>query len=106
MSMIRTIDRIAQGKATRREIQTMAAATGVVALTTPVVSRPAAATEGSDLSYFTWGGFESPELFPDFQAKWGDPASSFYGDEYEAIEKMRAGFECDVVCPCIDVMPN
>ena len=106
MSTIRMIDRIAQGKATRREVQTLAAAAGVVAVTMPVTGRRAMAIEGSDLNYFTWGGFESPELFPDFQAKWGDPASSFYGDEYEAIEKMRAGFECDVVCPCIDVMPN
>lgn len=106
MSMIRTIDRIAQGKATRREIQTMAAAAGVVTVTSPVFGRPARATEGSDLMYFTWGGFEDPGLFPTFAEKWGSPATSFYGDEYEAIEKLRAGFAADVVCPCIDVMPN
>jgi spermidine/putrescine transport system substrate-binding protein len=106
MSMIRTIDRIAQGKATRREIQSAAAAAGVVSIALPVASRPARAVEGSDLMYFTWGGFESPGLFPAFAEKWGEPATSFYGDEYEAIEKLRAGFSVDVVCPCIDVMPN
>jgi len=106
MNLVRTIDRIAQGKASRREISKIAAMTGVVTLATPVVRRPAFAQTGSDLMYFTWGGFEASELFPEFAAKWGEPSTSFYGDEYEAIEKLRAGFAADVVCPCIDVMPN
>jgi len=106
MSMIRSIDRIARGKATRREINRVAAAAGVVGIAMPVMSRPSHALQGSDLMYFTWGGFEAPGLFPAFAEKWGEPATSFYGDEYEAIEKLRAGFGADVVCPCIDVMPN
>ncbi len=106
MKLVRTIDRIAQGKATRREIGEIAALAGVVPLAVPVIARPAAAQSGEDLMYFTWGGFEVPELFPDYAEKWGEPSTSFYGDEYEAIEKLRAGFEADVVCPCIDVMPN
>lgn len=106
MNLVRTIDRIAQGKASRREISKIAAMTGVVSLATPAMRRPAMAQTGADLMYFTWGGFEAPELFPSYAAKWGEPSTSFYGDEYEAIEKLRAGFAADVVCPCIDVMPN
>ncbi|MDA0220381.1 MAG: extracellular solute-binding protein [Proteobacteria bacterium] len=106
MSTIRLIDRIAQGKATRREIQALAVAAGVTTVTMPVIRRPAMAVEGSDLLYFTWGGFEDPSLFPAFAEKWGEPSVTFYGDEYEAIEKLRAGYEADVICPCIDVMPN
>ena len=89
MSTIRLIDRIAQGKATRREIQALAVAAGVTTVTMPVIRRPAMAVEGSDLLYFTWGGSEDPSLFPAFAKKWGEPSVTFYGDEYEAIEKLR-----------------
>ena len=106
MNLVRTIDRIFQGKANRREIARTASAAGVVGVAMPVLSHPVMAQTGSDLMYFTWGGFEAPELFPAFAETWGEPSTSFYGDEYEAIEKLRAGFEADVVCPCIDVMPS
>ncbi len=106
MNLVRTIDRIFQGKASRREIARTASAAGVVGIAMPVLSHPVMAQTGSDLMYFTWGGFEAPELFPAFAETWGEPSTSFYGDEYEAIEKLRAGFEADVVCPCIDVMPS
>ena len=106
MNLVRTIDRIFQGKASRREIARTASAAGVVGVAMPVLSRPVMAQTGSDLMYFTWGGFEAPELFPAFAETWGEPSTSFYGDEYEAIEKLRAGFEADVVCPCIDLMPS
>ena len=106
MNKIKMIDRLAQGKLTRREFKELAAVAGIVGVTMPVVNRPAQAIDGDDLSYFTWGGFEEPELFPDFVAKYGEPVVTFYGDEYEAIEKLRAGYEVDVVCPCIDVMPS
>ena len=106
MNKIKMIDRLARGELTRREFKELAAVAGVVGVTMPVVNRPARAATGEDLTYFTWGGFEEPELFPDFVAKYGEPVVTFYGDEYEAIEKLRAGYEADVVCPCIDVMPN
>jgi len=106
MNKIKMIDRLAQGKLTRREFKELAAVAGVASVAMPIASRPALAVTGEDLSYFTWGGFEDPNLFPEFVGKYGEPVVTFYGDEYEAIEKLRAGYECDVVCPCIDVMPN
>ena len=106
MNRVKMIDRLSQGRLSRREVKQLAAAAGVVGVTAPVINRPARAASGEDLTYFTWGGFEDPNLFPTFVSRYGDPVVTFYGDEYEAIEKLRAGYEADVVCPCIDVMPN
>ncbi|MBM3583257.1 MAG: extracellular solute-binding protein [Alphaproteobacteria bacterium] len=105
MNRVRLIDRLHQGKLTRREITEAAALFGVASVALPMAPRPARA--GGELLYFTWAGFEDPGLFPAYVEKYGSPPeSTFYGDEYEGIEKLKAGFEADVVCPCIDVMPR
>ena len=104
MKTFKVIDRIAQGKATRREYLETMAAVGATSMALPMASRPAHAA--GDLLYFTWAGFEDPGLFPAYVDTWGLPDFSYSGDEYEGIEKLKAGFEADVVCPCIDVMPR
>ena len=47
MKLVRTIDRIAQGKATRREIGEIAALAGIVPLAVPVIARPAVASRAT-----------------------------------------------------------
>src|SRR5690606_6988907 len=42
-----------------------------------------------------------PEFHPAYVAKHGDgPTFTFFGDEDEAFEKMRAGFKVDLAHPC------
>ena len=101
---IRTIDRLLDGRMSRREFNDALTLFGLTAVTVPMVSRPLSAAER--LLLFTWGGLEDPSLFPDYAAKHGKIDATFYGDEYEAIEKLRAGYEADIVGPCIDVMPR
>ena len=104
MNRIKTVDKASQGKLSRREFNEALGVFGVSLVAVPMMPRMARAA--SDLLYFTWAGFEIPELFPAYVEKHGAPDAVFYGDEYEAIEKLKAGFEADVVCPCIDVMPR
>ncbi len=59
------------------------------------------AEAGGDLVVFDWSGYEDPMLHPAYTAKYGaDPSFSFFGDEDEAFEKMRAGFKADIAHPC------
>ena len=65
----------------------------------PLLRTPVRAEDGW-LYLFTWNGYELPELHPAFTEKYGrEPDSSFYADNDEALEKVRAGFDADIVCP-------
>ncbi|TIX37560.1 MAG: extracellular solute-binding protein [Mesorhizobium sp.] len=56
---------------------------------------------GGDLIVFDWSGYEDPLLHSGYAAKYGaEPTFSFFGDEDEAFEKMRAGFKADIAHPC------
>ena len=55
----------------------------------------------SELTVFDWAGYEDPAFHPGYVAKHGDsPTFTFFGDEDEAFEKMRAGFKADLGHPC------
>ena len=86
---------------TRREATRLAAAAGLVVVAAPVVSRHAAA-EG-EVNYFTWAGYDIPEIVPSYIEKYdGPPAYSLFGEEEEALQKMRAGFIPDFAHPCVN----
>lgn len=104
MKRIKIVDKASRGKLTRREFNEALGLFGVSVVAVPMMARPVRAA--GEILYFTWAGFEIPELYPTYAAKYGLPETAFYGDEYEAIEKLKAGFKADVVCPCIDVMPR
>ena len=60
-----------------------------------------ATAEDSELVIFDWSGYEAPEFHPGYAAKHGDsPTFTFFGDEDEAFEKIRAGFKTDLAHPC------
>ena len=55
----------------------------------------------SDLIVFDWGGYEDPGFFGTYIEKYGDsPTYSFFSDEEEAFQKVRAGFRADLGHPC------
>jgi spermidine/putrescine transport system substrate-binding protein len=57
--------------------------------------------EDKDLIVFDWSGYEAPEFHPKYVEKNGDePTFTFFGDEDEAFEKLRAGFKADLAHPC------
>ena len=55
----------------------------------------------SELIVFDWGGYEDPAFFGAYVEKYGDsPTYSFFSDEEEAFQKVKAGFKADLGHPC------
>lgn len=84
-------------------IRTMLAAAllSVSALCPPALSPPALA--GGKLTYFTWSGYELPEFSKSYMAAHpeGFEAPTF-GDDDDALTKVKAGFHPDLAHPCYD----
>jgi spermidine/putrescine-binding protein len=60
-----------------------------------------AARAGDAPIIFEWSGYEDPLLNPAYMQKYPEgPEFSFFGDEDEAFEKLRAGYKADVAHPC------
>lgn len=95
------LDRMMQGRLLDRRslLKTMAAA-GLGVAVMPLV--PQAARAADQVSVYTWSNYNDPKLFPDYKAKHGTPSFSFLGDTQEALNKIRAGYVCDVAHPCSD----
>jgi spermidine/putrescine transport system substrate-binding protein len=91
-------DHLAEGRLTRRQLQGALAAAGIAALTTPPFR---AAQAAGEVSYFTWAGYDIPEVMQPYIEKYGGPPNfSLFGEEEEALQKMRAGFVPDIAHPC------
>src|SRR5262245_13249710 len=66
-----------------------------------------AATADEQLNYFTWSGYEIPDLQKDFEAAHpGGLASTLFGDDDEAFTKVKAGFKPDIAHPCYDKLEH
>ncbi len=65
-----------------------------------LVAGTAYAADG-ELVVFDWGGYEDEMFFQDYIEKYGEaPTYSFFSDEEEAFQKVRAGFRADLGHPC------
>ncbi|MEQ8207324.1 MAG: hypothetical protein RIA65_14220, partial [Woeseia sp.] len=54
---------------------------------------------------FVWAGYDNPAFYPPYVTKYGRPPDfSLYGDEEEALQKMRAGYQPDIMLPCANVV--
>jgi spermidine/putrescine transport system substrate-binding protein len=94
------IEKAAAGKLSRRQFSQLLTATGVSLIVTPMFSRPSAAA-GEEAFYFTWGGYDIPELFGEYHEKHGAyPDMAAYGSSNEGLTKVQAGFVVDVMHPC------
>ena len=72
---------------------------------TGFASTLAAETRGEHPIAFVWAGYDNPGFYPPYVAKYGRPPDfSLYGDEEEALQKMRAGYHPDVMLPCAYVI--
>jgi len=94
-----------RGQIDRREFLGVAATAGVVS-TAMGMPRPASAQDDG-IVYFTWSGYELPELYEPYMQKYGAPPNiGFFGSEEEALQKMRAGYTPDLSHPCVDQVPR
>lgn len=95
-----------EGKMSRRAFTRSLLAAGVGMATVPTMGRKAMAA-GDQATYFTWGGYDIPELFGEYQEKNGElPNFSIFGASEEALTKMRGGFVVDVSHPCNQAVPR
>jgi spermidine/putrescine transport system substrate-binding protein len=83
----------------RRHFNQLAARLGIGIALTPLVLRGASAE--AKMSYYTWAGYEVPQLHEAYTKKYGaEPDITFFGDEDEALTKIRAGFLPSLAHPC------
>lgn len=93
-----------EGRVSRREVAKVAASLG---LATVVLRNPrlAHADDSSVPLYFTWTGYDVPDLWPDYVKEHGGPVrTSVFASEEEALQKMRQGFAVDIAHPCVETM--
>ena len=99
MQRLKLYDRIADGRATRREVTKALGRAGLAAIVSPVL--PRAARAGSELTYFTWSGYDLPEFHPAYIEKYGSsPEMPVFGEDEEALTKVLSGFTPDLAHPC------
>lgn len=93
------MDRLAAGTLSRRNMLKGLSALGIGVTMTPYFHNQAIAA--AQATYFTWEGYELPELHGDYiKKRGGSPEVSIFADEGEALQKMKAGFTPDVAHPC------
>jgi spermidine/putrescine transport system substrate-binding protein len=96
MKRIQFIDRMAQGKMSRRQMLASASAFGVGLLSLPKLSAAAEV-----LTCMEWGGYDAADYFKSYVDKHGAaPNFSIFSGEEDALAKVRAGFAADVMHPC------
>lgn len=97
MNRIKFIDRMAQGKLSRREMLASAGAFGVGMAVLPRGAR----ASGGPLTCLEWGGYDVPDYYGSFVSKHGGaPNFSIFASEEDALAKVRAGYKADVMHPC------
>jgi spermidine/putrescine transport system substrate-binding protein len=101
-----TIKRIKNRDISRRDFSKALAAVGLTTVMMPVTSKPSQAADGEAI-YFTWSGYDIPEIWPGYVEKHGVvPDTPIFGDAEESFVKVRAGFEVDVMHPCSNNVPR
>jgi spermidine/putrescine transport system substrate-binding protein len=83
---------------TRRGFARSLASLGLAMVSVPILGR--AASAASDLMVMDWSGYEVPELHKPYIAKYGaSPEISLFADDEEAYQKVKGGFQADLVHP-------
>ena len=98
-------DRLAKGAISRRQAAAVMASAGV-GMSTMTFGPPRARAQDDlpvddQLLAFEWSGYELPQFFGAYIDKYGtQPSYTFFGEEEEALQKIRAGFSPDISHPC------
>ena len=101
------LDAFRSGKVSRRDMLKALAAVGVSVAAVPMGSKLAGAAAADQATYFTWGGYDVPEIFGDYIATHGEaPNFAVFGGSEDALTKMRAGYVVDVAHPCNADIPR
>lgn len=107
MDVFDQLGALREGKMTRRAFNKSLFSVGLTSVAIPLAPRRALAGTEDHATYFTWGGFDIPELFEEYVAKHGElPNFSTFGSAEEAINKLNSGFVADIAHPCLSDVPR
>jgi spermidine/putrescine transport system substrate-binding protein len=107
MDVLDQLGAVRAGKLSRRAFNRSLLAAGVAMTAMPLMPRRVLAAPSDHATYFTWGGFDIPELFVPYVEKHGElPNFSIYGSTEDALTKLRSGFVAEVAHPCSSDIPN
>lgn len=68
---------------------------------------PAAAQAQSKITYYTWDGYDLPVFHQAYLKEHSEGLNiSVFGDDDEALAKVKAGFHPDIAHPCVDKLPE
>ena len=91
----------------RRRFNALLSAAGVSLAMTPLAGRHAKAAPEDQATFFTWGGYDTPDFVKPYIDKYGEePNFATFGGSEEALTKMRAGYIVDVSHPCNQAVPR
>ena len=100
MDVIDQLNAVKNGNLSRRAFQKSLLGLGIGMMTTPFTASRAAAQDGQG-TLFTWGGYDVPELYTNYEAANGAlPDFAVFGGAEDALTRMRSGFVVDVAHPC------
>ena len=107
MDVVDQMHAVRTGKLSRRAFNKTLFSAGVCLAAMPVASQKARSAAADQGSYFTWGGYDVPEMFAPYIAKHGEPPNfSTFGGSEEALTKIRGGYVIDVSHPCNQAVPR
>ncbi len=107
MDIKEKLDAFRSGHLSRRDFNKTLAALGVSVVAMPVASKMAAAAAADQATFFTWGGYDVPEMFGPYIKKHGEPPNfATFGGSEEGLTKMLAGYVVDVSHPCNQAIPR
>ena len=79
----------------------------LIVLALAVTFTAGASAPDKKLTYFTWSGYELDQFHPGYASMHPEGADiSVFGDDTEALTKVRAGFSPDLAHPCMDALPR
>jgi len=94
----KAIKRLRAGHGNRRDFLRLCALAGVSTAAVRQVPRAVAAEEQP--LFFTWATMDVPDFVPSYVEKHGQPPRfAVFGDQEEALTKVRSGFKADIVYP-------
>jgi len=73
-----------------------------IALLTALLASCGDATVDERLQLLEWNGYQHPQFYPEYMAKYGEePAFTFFAQADDALKRMRTGYEVDLVHLCL-----
>ncbi|WP_135500904.1 ABC transporter substrate-binding protein [Roseovarius aestuariivivens] len=107
MDVLDQLGSMREGKMSRRAFTRSLFASGVAIAAVPMGGRKVLAAPEDQATFFTWGGYDIPELFVPYSEEHGElPNFATFGGSEEALTKMRGGYVVDVSHPCNQALPR